>query len=64
MSSLKHLLSLIHSKPWASVEMIAATEALTAVMEHPDARNYGMAFKNKYGEFVWCIMISDTVCSS
>ena len=52
MSSLKHLLSLIHSKFWASVEMDAATEALTAVVEHPDTRNYVMEFKKKYGKFV------------
>ena len=38
--------------------MDAAIEALTAIMEHPDARNYVMEFKKKYGEFVWCINIS------
>ena len=63
MSSLKDL-SLIHSKPWASVEMNAATEALTAVIEHPDTSNYVMEFKKKCGEFVWCIRISNAVCSS
>ena len=64
MLSLKDLLSLIHSKSWASVEMDAATEALTAVVEHPDTRNYVMEFKKKCGEFVWCIRISNAVCSS
>ena len=32
--------------------MDAATGALTAVVEHPDTRNYVMEFKKKYGEFV------------
>lgn len=57
MSSLNHLLSLTHSIPWASVEIIAATEALAAVMKHPDIRSYVMEVKKKYGELVWCIII-------
>lgn len=57
MSSLNHLLSLTHSIPWASVEIIAATEALAAVMKHPDIGSYVMEVKKKYGEFVWCIII-------
>ena len=56
MSSLNHLLSLTHSIPWASVEIIAATEALAAVMKHPDIGSYVMEVK-KYGEFVWCIIL-------
>ena len=58
MSSLNHLLSLTHSIPWASVELIAATEALAVAMKHPDIGSYVMEIKKKYGEFVWCIIIS------
>lgn len=58
MSSLNHLLSLTHSIPWASVEMIAATEALAATMKRPDIGSYVMEVKKKYGEFVWYIIIS------
>ena len=48
-SLLEHLLSIVHLKPWASVEVNAAVEALAVEMKCSDVRKFVMEFEEKHG---------------